>query len=221
MIHKLNQLNSVEITDMNHERFRTYGRIIRGFDLSELLEYMEQNTEIPETGNIYVASQKEMEEFIIYEQIKNSIYGNMDIQIGYCNGRNSTYNGFEYHKGSEVTIAVTDFLMVLGHSWDIQDNTYDNEKAEVFLVEKGTVFELYQTTLHLSPCKIDDAGFKAVIILPRGTNTPLSTHQKNTQEDEILLLKNKWIIAHKDREPLVKAGAHIGIIGKNKELFYQ
>ncbi len=221
MIHKLNQLNSVEITDMNHERFRTYGRIIRGFDLSELLGYMEENTEIPEAGNIYVASQKEMEEFTIYKQIKNSIYGNMDIQIGYCNGRNSTYNGFEYHKGSEVTIAATDFLMVLGHSWDILDNTYDNEMAEVFFVEKGTMFELYQTTLHLSPCKIDDTGFQAVIILPRGTNTPLSVHQEYTQEDEILLLKNKWIIAHKDREPLVKAGAHIGIIGDNKELFYQ
>ncbi|MBQ7739965.1 MAG: DUF4867 family protein, partial [Eubacterium sp.] len=32
------------------------------------------------------------------------------------------------------------------------------------------------------------------------------------------LQKNKWVIAHKDREPLIKQGAYAGLIGENKEL---
>ncbi len=61
----------------------------------------------------------------------------MPIQIGYCNGRNTTYNGFEYHKGSEINIAVTDFMLVLGHTWEIKDNTYRIEDAKVFFCGKG------------------------------------------------------------------------------------
>ncbi len=52
----------------------------------------------------------------------------MPIQIGYCNGRNTTYNGFEYHKGSEINIAVTDFMLVL---W-----TYLGDKKTIHTVLK-------------------------------------------------------------------------------------
>lgn len=220
MLNKLNQLNSMEILDISDEKFKTYGKILKDFNVDELLTYMEVNTDIPDAGNIYIPSDENMEQSAVCPEIQASIYGGMDIQIGYCNGRNSTYNGFEYHKGSEINIAVTDLMMVLGHSWDIEDNTYKNEDAEVFFVKKGTVLEMYQTTLHLSPCKTSDAGFKAVVVLPKGTNTPLEEKSAGKKEDELLLLKNKWIIAHKDREPLVKAGAHIGIIGENIELKY-
>ncbi|ONI39210.1 DUF4867 domain-containing protein, partial [Candidatus Epulonipiscium fishelsonii] len=151
----------------------------------------------------------------------NTFYGGMDIEIGYCNGKNSTYNGFEYHKGSEINIAITDMLLVLGHTWDMEDNTYKVEDAEVFFVPKGTAIELYQTTLHLSPCKVSDDGFKAIVILPRGTNnTEFKKDEIISTEDKILLFQNKWVIAHKDREPLVKAGAFIGLVGENKELKY-
>ncbi len=222
MLKKLNELNSVEIKSLSDDSFKPFGRILTEFDVSDLITYMENNTAIPESGNSYIPSEEAMECFEISKKIQNTIYGEMDIQVGYCNGKNSTYNGFEYHKGSEITVAVTDFLLVLGHSYDIKDNTYKNEDAKVFFVEKGTVFEIYQTTLHLSPCKVADDGYKAVIILPKGTNTPLKNeNKKDTKESEILLLTNKWIICHKDREPLVKAGAHIGIIGENTELKYK
>ena len=62
-------------------------------------------------------------EMCIRDSLRDSFYGGMDIQVGYCNGRNTTYNGFEYHKGSEINIAVTDFMLVLGHTWEIRDNT--------------------------------------------------------------------------------------------------
>ncbi len=222
MLNKLNELNSVEIKSLSDASFQPFGRILTEFEVSDYITYMEDNTAIPESGNSYVPSEAGMECFEITTKIQNAIYGEMPIQVGYCNGKNSTYNGFEYHKGSEITIAVTDFLLVLGHSYDMVDNTYQNKDAKVFYVEKGTMFEIYQTTLHLSPCKVTDEGYKAVIILPKGTNTPLKNeNKKDTKESQILLLTNKWIICHKDREPLVKAGAHIGIIGDNIELNYK
>lgn len=221
MLEQLQKRNSRPILSLSDPLFQSFGRVLTDFHTEEITQFMKQNTPIPEQGNIYIPSVPEMEALPLFSQIKHSTYGGMDIQIGYCNGRNTTYNGCEYHKGSELTLAITDLMILFGHTWDIQDNTYDNSLAHAFYVPQGTFFEIYQTTLHLSPCRTSLDGFQSVIILPRGTNTPLSeTQQKTTAEDTLLLLKNKWIIAHKDREPLVKAGAHIGIIGDNFELFH-
>ena len=166
MLKHLNEKNDVTIYSVTDPCFETYGRVISNINCNELISFMEQNTVIPEKGNIYVASVEELERTHIAEFFKNRIYGEMPIQIGYCNGRNTTYNGFEYHKGSEINIAVTDFMLVLGHTWEIKDNTYRIEDAKVFFVEKGTAIEMYQTTLHLSPCRVSDIGFKDVVILP-------------------------------------------------------
>lgn len=221
MLEHLNQVNDVIIRSVEDPEFASYGRIVTGYDFSPLLTYLEEKTEIPEAGNIYVASEPGLEAFPVMQALQNSFYGEMPIQIGYCNGRNTTYNGFEFHKGSEINVAATDFMLVLGHTWEIQNNTYRVEDAKVFFVKKGTAIEMYQTTLHLSPCRVTDEGFRDVVVLPRGTNTPLE-HKGEAAEAEagLLLQKNKWVIAHPDREPLIKQGAHPGLLGENKELFY-
>ena len=221
MLERLNQVNDVIIRSVEDPEFASYGRIVTGYDFSPLLTYLEEKTEIPEAGNIYVASEPGLEAFPVMQALQNSFYGEMPIQIGYCNGRNTTYNGFEFHKGSEINVAATDFMLVLGHTWEIQNNTYRVEDAKVFFVKKGTAIEMDQTTLHLSPCRVTDEGFRDVVVLPRGTNTPLE-HKGEAAEAEagLLLQKNKWVIAHPDREPLIKQGAHPGLLGENKELFY-
>ena len=222
MLERLNEVNDVKITSVFDDDFKTYGNVIRGYDFSEMISYMEDHTDIPEQGNVYVASVPEMESLSIVQKVQGFFYGDMPIQVGYCNGRNSTYNGFEYHKGSEINVAVTDFMLVLGHTWEIAgDNTYKVEDARVFFVPKGTAIEMFQTTLHLSPCKVTDEGFKGVVILPRGTNTPLDKKPENaTGEERLLLQRNKWVISHPEREPLMKQGAFPGLIGVNKELYY-
>ena len=72
------------------------------------------------------------------------------------------------------------------------------------------------------------------MILPRGTNTPLDDAEKKTrdaaimtlgqdtcdEEVRLLLQRNKWVIAHPNREPLIRQGAFGGVTGENKELFY-
>ena len=222
MLERLNEVNDIKITSVFDDDFKTYGNVIEGYDFSELISYMEGYTDIPENGNVYVASVPEMEKLSIVQRVQGFFYGDMPVQVGYCNGRNSTYNGFEYHKGSEINVAVTDFMLVLGHTWEIaKDNTYKVEDARVFFVPKGTAIEMFQTTLHLSPCKVSDEGFKGVVILPRGTNTPLDNKPENaTGEERLLLQRNKWVIAHPEREPLMKQGAFPGLIGVNKELYY-
>ena len=221
MINHLNEVNDVKIYSVFDEEFKTFGRVVEGYDFSQIIDYMENNTPIPDAGNIYVPSVEDMEKLPIKKEVEDILYGGMPIQIGYCNGRNSTYNGFEYHKGSEINIAVTPFMLVLGHVWDIEDNKFFVGKEKVFFVPKGVAIEMYQTTLHLSPCKVQDSGFRGVVILPKGTNTPHQNKAKTKDKESTLLLqRNKWVLAHKDRKPLIDQGAHPGFIGENKELKY-
>jgi hypothetical protein len=229
LLEHLNLVNEVKISSVTEDAFKTYGRIVEEYDFSELTGYMEEHTEVPEKGNVYVASVPELENFKAKEEVEAFLYGGMPVQIGYCNGRNATYNGFEYHKCSEINVAVTDFMLVLGHVWDIKDHTFQMEEAEIFFVPKGCAIEMYQTTLHLSPCKAGSSGFKNIVILAKGTNTPLEKKPHawqaegdsiRTNEDVLLLQRNKWVLAHKDRKPLIDQGAYPGAIGENRELRY-
>jgi hypothetical protein len=200
--------------------FRQYGRVIKGYPLRQLANAME-NTECPADSTVYYPSVPELEKLKIFKFFSEEAYGGMPIQIGYCNGRNTTYNGFEYHKGSELNIAATDCMLVLGHTWQIEQNTFTVGNETVFFVPRGTVIELFQTTLHLSPCRVCDSGFKVAVVLPRGTNTPLQTEPANRSgEARLLLQTNKWVLSHPDREPLMKQGAFPGLLGENKELKY-
>ncbi len=231
LLKHLNEVNDVKIYSVEDDEFASYGRILSGVDFSEAIRYMVQYTDIPAEGNIYVPSDERLEQQAVCEYLTQVVYGGMPIQIGYCNGKNSTYNGFEYHKGSEINVACCDFMLVLGHVWEIKNNSYDNRDAKVFFVPEGTAIEMYQTTLHLSPLKVTDEGFRGIVVLPRGTNTPLEKETVSCNcgdaklvgedpEKTLLLQKNKWVIAHPEREPLIKQGAHPGIVGENKELKY-
>lgn len=219
-LERLRSVNDVRINSIEDEEFKPYGRVVKGYDFSEMIKVMENETEIPDEGNIYVPSVKALESCNGFKSIRDVLYGGMEIQIGYCNGKNTTYNGFEYHKGSEINVAVTDFMLVLGHLWEIEDNSYKVEDARVFYVPRGTAIEMYETTLHLSPCRVSDEGFKDIVILPKGTNTDLEVKRTDDGESKLLLQRNKWVIAHPTRIQLISKGAYPGLIGENKELRY-
>lgn len=203
----------MEIKKVNSKDFNVYGKIINLKNSNELIEAME-NTPLPEDV-IYVPSDKVLEELDTYKQMSKSVYGDMPVQIGYCNGHNQKLNALEYHRSSEIDIAITDLILFIGRQQDIQkDYTYDTSNVEAFFVPKGTGVELYATTLHYAPCGIDGSGFKCVVVLPKGTNyevTPIS----DEGEDKLLMATNKWLIAHKDAHI---AGAFEGLKGKNIEV---
>lgn len=223
MINDLRRLNNISINSVGDPVFKTYGRVLSGYNFDEWKNYMEHKSAMPDDGNVYKASVSEMENTEICRRLQKEVYGGMEIEVGYCNGKNSTMNGFEYHKGSEINIAFTDIVLFLGHTWDIDcNNKYNVENAEVFYAKKGTAFEMYQTTLHLSPCRVSDSGFKAVVVLPRGTNTELEySVNGGVGENRLLFMKNKWMIAHPERKQLVCKGVFPGLVGENLEIHYK
>jgi hypothetical protein len=209
----------ITIYHVEDSLFKQYGRVIESYDFKELKPYMDK-TMIPIDANEYVASVTEMEQTKVKEEIEANFYGGMPIQIGYCNGPNQTLNGFEYHKSSEINVAMTDLVLLLGRVQDIENNHYDAKNVDAFFIPQGTVVELYATTLHFAPCKVDEEGFKVVVILPAGTNEPLEKAvEKKSEEDVLLFMKNKWLLAHPEREVLINRGAFPGIRGENIQIF--
>ena len=192
--------------------FKAYGRIITGYDFSGLLKAMEQ-TPLPEDV-IYIPSLPEMEALPAAKELENGIYGQMPIQIGCCNGHNKKLNAVEYHRDSEVDIAVDDLILILGKQQDIEeDHTYDTSRMEAFLVPAGTAVEVYATTLHYAPCHVKDEGFRCVIVLPRDTNLDMEPVEVKDPEDRLLFARNKWIIGH--AQGGLPEGAFIGLKGEN------
>jgi hypothetical protein len=202
----------MKIQNVSDVAFRPYGRILtKDYDVAELLKHMESEP-APENV-IYVPSVEKMENTNAAKELRDSLYGGMPIQIGYCNGTNRLLNAVEYHRDSEINIACTDLILILGKEQDIEaDMTYDSSKMEAFYVKAGEVVELYATTLHYAPCSYDGKPFKDIVVLPKGTNTQLKSVPAKAKEDRLLAAVNKWLIAHPDAKI---DGAFIGIKGEN------
>lgn len=218
MIEKLRSLNHLlNMKDIHDPSFKKFGKVLDDFPVLEIREQM-SNIEIPNEGNVYVASEKTLVDNELKSLLEKKYYGGMRIQIGYCNGNNSNLNGLEFHKGSEINVAITDLVLLLGHINDICDGVFSVTDVQGYYVPAGTAIELYQTTLHLSPCKVSDKGFKCAVILPEGTNTEIKEEEKEL--DRWLFKKNKWLLAHPESKHFIDAGAYIGIKGENLTVHY-
>ena len=204
----------MKIQNVADDAFRRYGKVLEGYDFTELLKEM-KHTPVPEDVT-YVPSVEEMEALPVAKELQNKGYGGLPIEIGYCNGHNKKLNGLEYHRSSEINVAVTDLVLLIGHQQDVEkDFTYDTSKVEAFLVPAGTAIEVYATTLHYAPCHVNESGFQCVVVLPKGTNTELTFEKAAEGEDKLLTAKNKWLIGH---EEAGIEGAFNGLKGENIEI---
>ena len=204
----------MKIQNVTDASFRKYGKIITEYSFEKILKEME-HTPLPKDV-VYVPSVEELEVLPEAAEICKKGFGGLPIQIGYCNGDNHKLNALEYHRSSEVNVAVTDIILLLGAEQDIEpDFTYDTSKVEAFLVPAGIGIEVYGTTLHYAPCGVDGNGFKAVVVLPKGTNTDLMTCHTKSFDDKLLTAKNKWLIAH---EEAGIEGAVCGLKGENIDI---
>lgn len=201
----------MKIQKVTDPAFGRYGQVLEGYDFTGLIKEM-KHTPVPEDV-IYVPSVEELETLDVMKDLQNKGYGGLPVQIGYCNGHNKKLNAVEYHRNSEINVAVTDLVLLIGHQQDIEpDHTYDTSKIEAFLVPAGTGIEVYATTLHYAPCHVNEGGFQCVVVLPKGTNTDLTFQTEKTGEDSLMTAKNKWLIAHEDAKI---AGAFNGLKGEN------
>jgi len=201
----------MKIQNVSDAAFKKYGKVITGLDCSDIIAAMAE-TPCPENV-VYVPGAEPLESCASAKDIAYTLYGGMPVQIGYCNGHNHLLNAVEYHRDSEINIAVTDLILILGKEQDItEDHTYDSSKMEAFLIPAGTTIEVYATTLHYAPCNVAASGFKCVVVLPKGTNTDITLEEKHTPEDDLLFARNKWLLSHPDANI---AGSVAGIKGEN------
>ncbi len=216
---ELQALNNYKIHPISDPAFGRYCRVLEGFEWNEALSLLADISPLPE-GSVYLASSPELEALPLKAALSGSVFGGMDIQIGYCNGTTSGMDALEYHKGSEVNIADSDILLFLARAEDIEGLKLPVSKARAFLLPAGTAIELLPGTLHFAPCRTVKKGYRSLVVLPVGTNTPLPEKrpQAASEEDRLLFSRNKWLLAHPDCARLMARNALPALQGPRLEV---
>ena len=212
---------NIEFYSVNDKKFESFGRILYLSEYKEFLEYLNNKTEVPIEGNKYVAHDEDLYKSIKNHSIYNHVFGSIRLQYGFVNGHNTKMNSLEYHKSSEINIAASPLVLLLGRVSEIKDNQYDVNKLIAFYVPENTAIEIYPNILHFSPCKVKESGFKCGVVLPYGTNVDFCKIEKPVYDEDLYLLKtNKWLLNHKDNKRFADLGAYEGLIGNNIEIIY-
>lgn len=216
MVDRLKKLNpDIPIFSIHDDEFKKYGRVL-DFDTSEIVKCGE-GIEMPKEGVRYEMSIPQFEKLNCAPKLRDMIFGKCPAQIGLCWGKNSMLNAFEFHRSSEINIAVTPIVVMLGLQYEIEDKCYDTKNIKAFYLEKGDIIEMYATTLHYCACQVSDEGFSCVIGLPEGTNDEIAL----PDEDKLLFMTNKWLICHEECDELINKGAFGGMYGINYEIKYK
>ena len=193
--------------------FREYGKVLTGYDTSELVEAMKK-VEMPSEGVAYEPWIDSLEACKIFGELGENAFGGMPIELGMCWGYNRSLNCLEYHRNSEINIGATDFVLLLAKQEKIIDGKLDTADVVAFEAPAGAVVEVYATSLHYAPCRVNEEGFRVAVVLPRNTNTDLEKGAEKDPEDKMLWARNKWLIAHPDASEAGQ-GAYVGLVGGN------
>ena len=207
----------MHIYSVSDPEFRSYGKLLDGYDTAELLSAMEK-IDMPKEGTAYLPGIESLEDCAIFSELRDRAYGGMPIQLGMCWGWNTKLNCLEYHRDSEVNIGTKDFILLLAKQDEIEDGVLDTAKVKAFRVPKGLPVEVWATTLHYAPCHTcPDCGFRVAVALPKGTNTDKPVFEPKCEEDRWMTARNKWLLAHAESNEAGR-GAHIGLMGVNIDI---
>jgi hypothetical protein len=220
-LERLRKLNSFPVHSVSDPGFSCYGKVVESPDVPEVLAWLSANTEIPEAG-IYVPTCSELESLPLRAKAAAELFGYMDIQLGYCNGRTTGLDALEYHKSPEYTAADADVVLFLSSSLKMRDGRLPREAIEAFFLPAGLPVELYPFTMHFAPCAAGPAGYHSFVALPKGTNCPIEAVRTLDLSPEVSFLfsKNKWLVAHPSCGRLLGRGAIPGLEGDRIELRY-
>ena len=193
--------------------FRRYGRVLNA-ETGELAAVLAA-TEIPDEGNCYKASVPALEAVPLMKRLRRTVYGEMEIQAGYCNGRGYKLNAMEYHKCSEINFSTTGLVLLLALPEQLDDGRLDSADAVGFYLPAGVLVEIFPLVMHFAPCRISEGGFNCLVVLEKGTNEALdSVNTTASGEEKLLWMRNKWMTCHPD-SPQKEKGAFVGISGEN------
>lgn len=216
-IETLRKLNpELPIYRVQDAEFAKYGRVLTGLPTEELLAAAATIAK-PETGSAYEPTVPALENTSFAEAQRKLLFGELPAQVGYCWGYNDTMNAMEWHTSSEVNVAVTPLVLILGLRTDLENNRVSADTFKAFYLEAGECVEVYANSLHYCPCEVEKTGFGCIVGLPAGTNVPLD----EPSADPLLFRKNKWLIAHEENAALIARDAVAGVSGPNFKVRYE
>ena len=206
----------MQIFSVFDPEFAEFGKVLDGYDTAELIEAMKA-VEMPAQGVAYEPWIDSLEACGIFKELTTNAFGDMPIELGMCWGYNTKLNCLEYHRNSEINIGATDFVLLLAKQENIIDGKLDTSTVKAFQAPAGAVVEVYATSLHYAPCRVDEAGFRVAVVLPKNTNTDLEKSAEIGFEDKMLWARNKWLIAHPESAE-ASQGAYVGLTGENIDI---
>jgi hypothetical protein len=207
------------IKHISDPSFTRFGRYLPQYDASEMVARTEAI--VPKTDRVaYETSVKALEEpSALNTALIQEVYGGMDTQIGWCYGHNSSLNGVEYHRGTEINVCVTDCVFLMGHVQDVEfgeEIRYDTADVRAFYAPRGSVIEFSPWNLHMAPIHVHEGEqFCALVYLPRGTNEKLPFAVPQVGENRLLRAVNKWMMGHPSLERMIQFGVYPGLVGEN------
>ena len=194
--------------------FAPYGRVLDLGSCEGLAKALAAEG-IPEAGNCYKASTEGLERAPEREAIRRLVFGGMEIQMGYCNGRGFTLNAMEYHKCSELNFSNTGLVLLLALQSDLHGDRLDAADVKAFYLPPRVAVEIFPGTLHFAPCRVSEAGFDCLVVLEKGVNAALDRVDTGAKgEEKLLWMRGKWLLCHPD-SPQAQKGAFVGITGEN------
>ena len=214
MIKTLRQKNpELRLYSVLDPEFRRYGRVLNA-ETGELAAAMAA-MEIPEEGNCYKASVPALEAVPLMKSLRRTVFGEMEIQAGYCNGHGYKLNAMEYHKCCEINFSTTGLVLLLALPEQLDDGRLDSADVVGFYLPAGTLVEIFPLVMHFAPCRISESGFNCLVVLEKGTNEVLPVVDTSASgEEKLLWMRNKWMTCHPD-SPQKEKGAFVGISGEN------
>ena len=136
---RLRKLNPhLRVHHVGDPEFADFGRVVTAYDFGAWLRYLDTETKVPAEGNVYVASEPGLEALPPYASIRDTVYGGLDIQVGYCNGLASRLNGLEYHKSPEFFVTQTELVLLLAPYAAMRDFTLDVAHVRAFYFPAAT-----------------------------------------------------------------------------------
>ena len=215
MLARLKELNpTLALYDVTDPEFARYGRIVE-MDTAEILRVADA-MERPKGSVAYLPAVDAFEALPIHKEICERVFGTLPTQTGYCHGTNSVLDATEWHYSSELNIAITPIILILGKRADFHNGVMNSADMKAFFLPRGVAVEVYGDSTHYCAIQVSDEGFGAVVALPKETNTTLSS----PVSDPLMTAKNKWIVTHPDAKKLVDKGIVVGISGENYTVKY-
>lgn len=216
----------MEIKSVFDPAFVPYGRVWTDMPqhlIDAYVKALNEMIELPDHGRVYHASEACLENLPEASELKQLLFGGLPCELGRVAGRNTRLDALEYHRSSEFNLPATDAIFMLAPRANINHGKLDASCIQPFFVPAGTLVEFYATSMHLAPCHTDpNKGFKVLVVLPKGTNEPLTDDLKKLKESgqadaPMLCGINKWLMAHPD-SPQARSGAYVGLTGANIDL---